>query len=262
MEFVAIGLISLFAAGLTLFSGFGLGTILTPVFALLLPIEVAVAATAVVHLANNLFKCALVGKWADRDVVLRFGLPGVPAAFLGAWLLLALAGVPEWIRYDIAGREAVVTPVKVAIAALIAVFAVFEMLPGRNTRRLDPRWLPLGGMISGLVGGLSGHQGAVRSAFLIRTDIDPQRFVGTNTVIAVIVDLARLAVYGFGILGATWVSADRDRVVALSSVAMICAFCGSLIGSKLVKKVTLAGLRRFVAAMLIVLAIALGAGII
>lgn len=51
MEYLVICLSSLAVSGLTLFSGFGLGTVLTPVMALFFPIETAVAATAVVHFA-------------------------------------------------------------------------------------------------------------------------------------------------------------------------------------------------------------------
>ena len=63
------------ASTLTFFSGFGLGTLLTPVFALFFPIQTAIAATAIVHLASNLFKVGLVGRDADWTVVARFGLP-------------------------------------------------------------------------------------------------------------------------------------------------------------------------------------------
>lgn len=72
-ELVLIGATALLASGLTLFSGFGLGTLLMPVFALFFPVAVAIAATAVVHLANNLFKLALLARLADWRVVLRFG---------------------------------------------------------------------------------------------------------------------------------------------------------------------------------------------
>ena len=77
---------------LTLFSGFGLGTLLTPIFALFFPLEVAVGATAVVHLANNLFKLVLLGRFAAWPAVWRFGLPAIPAALLGAILLTSLVG--------------------------------------------------------------------------------------------------------------------------------------------------------------------------
>lgn len=84
MSYIIICFATLLVSALTLFSGFGLGTLLIPAFALFFPIEVAVAATAVVHGANNVFKISLVGKHADRALVVRFGLPAIIAAFAGA----------------------------------------------------------------------------------------------------------------------------------------------------------------------------------
>ena len=81
--YIAVSLAALFAAGLTLYSGFGLGTLLLPVFALFFPAEVAVVATAMVHGANNVFKVSLLGRHADRGVVLKFGLPAIAAAKAG-----------------------------------------------------------------------------------------------------------------------------------------------------------------------------------
>ena len=88
MTAIAVCLIAFGASALTFFSGFGLGTLLLPAFAFFYPIEIAVASTAVVHFLNGLFKLLLVGRHADRRTVLRFGIPAIPAAFLGAWLLL------------------------------------------------------------------------------------------------------------------------------------------------------------------------------
>ena len=47
MDYVIVCSSALVIALLTLFSGFGLGTLLMPAFALFFPVEVAVAATAV-----------------------------------------------------------------------------------------------------------------------------------------------------------------------------------------------------------------------
>ena len=80
MSYLIICTVALFVSALTLFSGFGLGTLLMPAFALFFPIEVAVAATAIVHLTNNIFKVALVGKKADFSVVVKFALPAAVAA--------------------------------------------------------------------------------------------------------------------------------------------------------------------------------------
>jgi hypothetical protein len=58
IAYVVVCVVALIVAALTLFSGFGLGTLLMPAFAIFFPVTVAVAATAAVHLANNLFKVA------------------------------------------------------------------------------------------------------------------------------------------------------------------------------------------------------------
>jgi hypothetical protein len=75
------------ASGLTLFSGFGLGTLLMPVVALFLPVETAIAVTALVHLLNNLAKLGLVGRFAKKTFVLRFGVPALFASMGGAVVL-------------------------------------------------------------------------------------------------------------------------------------------------------------------------------
>ena len=90
MEEVLIILAALLASVLTLISGFGLGTLLLPVFALFFPLEIAVALTAVVHLLNNLFKTGLLWRTADLGVVLRFGVPGIIGAWIGAYCLPVL----------------------------------------------------------------------------------------------------------------------------------------------------------------------------
>ena len=86
MEIVIICLAAFLTAILTFFSGFGLGTILAPVFAIFFPIDIAIALTGVVHFSNNLFKIALIGRNTDKAVLLRFGIPAILASLIGAWL--------------------------------------------------------------------------------------------------------------------------------------------------------------------------------
>lgn len=66
MEIIIISLTAFLVAILTFFSGFGLGTILTPVFMIFFPVDLAIALTGVVHFFNNIFKLVLVG---DRKSV-------------------------------------------------------------------------------------------------------------------------------------------------------------------------------------------------
>src|SRR5687767_7135080 len=96
MDFVVIGLVAFIASGLTLYSGFGLGTVLLPAFAIFFPASTAVAATGAVHLLNNVFKGGLVGRQAHWRTVLLFGLPAVPGAIAGALVLDTLNDQPAF----------------------------------------------------------------------------------------------------------------------------------------------------------------------
>lgn len=248
---------------LTFFTGFGLGTLLMPAFAVLLhDIPAAVAATAVVHLANNLLKLGLVGRHADRGVVLRFGVTAALFSFAGALALIGLAHVPELARYTWGRQVFVVAPAKLLIAVLMLGFALFELLPAFQHLAFSPRLLPLGGALSGFFGGLSGHQGPLRAAFLMRCGLDKAAFIGTGAVCAVIVDAARLLVYG----ATVWI-AHTQAVVASSSTSLVLAgifgaFAGTLLGNRVLHKVTWGALRVIVGVLLVVMAFALGAGLI
>jgi len=87
MEILIVATAAFLAAGLTLFSGFGLGTLLMPVVAIFVDADVAIGITAIVHCANNLFKLGLLGKQANIEVILKFGIPAILAALGGAILL-------------------------------------------------------------------------------------------------------------------------------------------------------------------------------
>ncbi len=130
MPYLIICLAAFLASGLTLFSGFGLGTLLLPVMALFFPIDLAIALTAVVHALNNLFKCWLLGRHADKGVVLKFGVPAILSALMGARLLLYLSDLPPLARLPGfgAGRRQVM-PVKLVVAVLMVVFALVELAP-------------------------------------------------------------------------------------------------------------------------------------
>ncbi len=185
ISYLTVGAAALMVSGLTLYSGFGLGTLLMPVFALFFPIELAVAATAIVHGANNIFKMALVGRHADRSLVLRFGLPAIAAAFAGAAVLVYLSEFHEIASYSIGSRIAIITPIKLVMGMLMLVFALFELLPVLRDLKFDSKYLFLGGILSGFFGGLSGHQGALRSAFLVKVGISTQAFVGASATITI-----------------------------------------------------------------------------
>jgi len=260
MDYLTVCIVALLVSALTLFSGFGLGTLLMPAFALFFPVPVAIAATAVVHLANNIFKVILVGRRADPGVVLRFALPGAIAALCGAFLLELVAGFEPLATYSLWGRTCEITAVKLVIGTLIIGFALFELLPFFRNLSFDRTYLPLGGLLSGFFGGLSGNQGALRSAFLIRAGLSTEAFIGTGTVSAVIVDTARLLVYGIGFYSARFSGIADARGLVLA--ACLAAFLGAFIGKRLIQKMTLATLQTIVGSMLIMVGAGMTAGVL
>jgi len=262
MSYLIICTVALFVSALTLFSGFGLGTLLMPAFALFFPIEVAVAATAIVHLANNIFKVALVGKKADFSVVLKFALPAAVAAVLGALLLNTLASAEPIVQYVLGGRICSITTVKLVIAFLIMVFALLELIPGFEKLSFDPRYIPVGGMFSGFFGGLSGHQGALRTAFLIRVGLPKEIFIGSMVVSAVVVDVSRLIVYGSTFFVRDFSILAERGGVGLVAAGSLAAFLGAFIGSRLLQKITMRAIQTIVGIMLLVLAFGLGFGLV
>ena len=257
MEIVIICLVAFFTAVLTFFSGFGLGTILAPVFAIFFPIDIAIALTGVVHFTNNLFKIALVGKNTDKAVLLRFGIPAILASFAGAWLLLKFTVLPTFLQYELWGRAFEVTPVKLIIALLLIVFSLLEISPSFQKVQFGKNKLVWGGILSGFFGGLSGIQGAIRSAFLIKSGLSKEAYIATGVIIACLVDFTRLSVYA-----SRFTSANLHENLTLLISATLSALAGAYFGKKLLKKVTLRSIQLIVAVMLIFISIALGSGLI
>ena len=193
MEIILICIVAFLTAILTFFSGFGLGTILTPVFIFFFPVDIAIALTGLVHLLNNLFKISLVGKFASKVVLLRFGIPAVITAFLGAWSLIYLSSLSFEITYQFFQFTLNTSVVNIVIAILLIAFALIELLP--ILKKIQFNNLVLGGILSGFFGGLSGHQGALRSAFLIKLGLSKEAYIGTGVFIACFIDITRLSVY-------------------------------------------------------------------
>lgn len=266
MDFVIITIVSVLVAALTLVSGFGLGTLLLPAFAIFFPVEIAIAATAVVHFVNNLFRLGLVARWAQWDVVVRFGVPAVFAAFIGAGLMSLTASTLPLVEYRLGPFPCKVTLLKLVIAILLAVFAGLELWPRYEKMQFPRKSLPIGGALSGFFGGISGMQGALRAPFLLHIGLTKQQFVGTTNVISTIVDVARLITYAVGF---TWLVKSQDyqvltesRVIILVIVACIGGCIGSVIGARLIKKITRRTIRFAIAGLLFLSAIALGSGVI
>jgi uncharacterized membrane protein YfcA len=236
--------------------------LLLPAFSIFFPVEIAVAATAVVHLANNVFKFFLVGKMANVAITLKFAIPAAITAAIGAWVLTKMGFLSPLITYELFGHFFAIEPIKLIIGILIAAFSLFEFFPLQKRFSFPGKYIFLGGVISGFFGGLSGLQGALRSMFLIRTGLSKNQFVGTTALSSIIVDLSRLVVYGFALFGRHFEELKLSGAINLVVVAVVAACGGSILGTNLLKKVTLKTIQIIVGSLLLIIAFGLIAGLL
>ncbi|MBI4367991.1 MAG: sulfite exporter TauE/SafE family protein [Candidatus Omnitrophica bacterium] len=230
MTFIVLP-VAFLAAAFTLLSGFGLGTILIPVFLLFYEAKVAIFLVAIVHLLNNLLKLGLFGKHVNIEILKRFGILAVIGAFLGAF---GQAYIANAILRKLVG---------VALILLGSKEWIPERLQFRFPKSIDP----IGGFFSGLIGGLIGNQGAVRSVFLLNYPISKETFIATGVVMACLIDLVRIPVY--------WISYSDIFFSSWPHLTLIVAvtFLGTFFGKALLKRFSIVHFRKFVAGMIVLM---------
>ena len=240
--FAAAGicLAALLVAAMVLMSGFGLGTLLTPLFALFYDIKIAVLLVAIVHFSNNLFKLGLFFRHLDWAILKRFGAISIAGAFVGSLLQAELES----------------ETLKIGLGILLVILGTVEFLPPRFSWSLPKRLDPLGGFLSGLLGGVLGNQGAVRSAYLLNYSLSKEAFVATATIIACLIDVTRIPIY--------LLSYYHEIAMAWPYLiaTILSAFLGTLIGKWLLDIVTLGAFRRVVAGSVVVVGIAMAMALI
>jgi uncharacterized protein len=194
-------------------AGFGIGSILTPLLSLETGTRVAVAAVSIPHFAGTLLRFWLLRGRIDRLVLIQFGLVSAAGGLTGALL-----------------HSVVSNPALTLVFAVLLVIAGTTALTGVSRRmRFGHRAAWAAGALSGLLGGLVGNQGGIRSAALLGFGMQKHAFIATATAVGLIVDVARMPVY-FATQGAEIVPAGR--LVFIASVGVI---SGTLIGSRVLR---------------------------
>ncbi len=257
MDILIISLVTFLAAILTFFSGFGLGTILTPVMILYFPVELAISFTGIVHFLNNIFKIFLVGNHVNKDVLVRFGLPAILSALIGSYILFQIDNNMILYSYKLFEYNMEVKLLKFVISIVLLIFAVIDLIPFFRKLKFEKKSLPLGGFLSGFFGGLTGNQGALRSAFLIKSGLNKKEFIGTTVVISLFVDISRISVYSSNLI-----EYNISNYYLLGFFAISAGISGSIIGNILLKKITLKLIQIIVAILIMLIGLGLLIGII
>ncbi len=222
------------AGAIAAVAGFGIGSVLTPLLALHVGTKTAVAAVSVPHLIGTSIRFWRLRANVDRRLLWRFGLTSAAGGLTGA-LLHAWAS----------------SPALAMVFGALLVFAGAVQITGYAERwRFHGSVAWIAGAASGLLGGLVGNQGGIRSAAMLGFDLTKERFVATATAIALFVDAARMPVY---------VVAEREEVAAiwpLVLAATIGVVAGTLAGERLLARVPERRFRQVVGMIILLLGIA------
>ena len=240
MELIIISISAFLASMLTLFSGFGLGMILMAVMSLFYSVEVAIALTAIVHFLNNILKMIMFKKHINVTILLFFGGSAILFAYFGAEFLSFLKDINSTAFHN--------NYLNIAVAATLLFFAFYK--PKTDLKTLNPKFLTLGGLLSGFFGGFAGQQGAIRSAFLINLGLTKHVFIATGVSIALCIDIVRISTYlKNGVLSPILI--EQTTII----VAIISAFLGIIIGKNLFEKTELKWIHLIVKGLIVLVSV-------
>lgn len=226
---------SVIAGGIASVSGFGIGSILTPLLMQVMPTASAVAILSIPHAVATTIRFLRLRGDVDWPTFRQFGLASAAGGLAGA-----------------AAQARLASPIlTVVLASLLVLAGVTELLrrpvPLPSTRR----WRVAGGMLSGFFGGLVGNQGGIRAAALLGFRLQPRQIVATATAAALLVDAARVPIY---LLSAGSVMFQGTPLWVVASIGVT---IGTFLGVPMLERIPEGAYRRLVGALLLVLGVVL-----
>lgn len=224
-----VALVGIVAAGIASVSGFGIGSLLTPLLAVEVGTKLAVAAVALPHVVATAQRFWMLRSHVDRRVLLGFGLASAAGGLVGA-----LAHV--WVSSR---------ALTVVFGVVVALAGASEFTGWMQRVRWGRRSAWIAGASSGVLGGMVGNQGGIRTAALLGFDVPKKSFVATSTAIGLFVDAARLPVY----LATEWRAILGIWPVVVAATAAV--IVGTVLGTRLLGRLPQRLFRRMIAVLLI-----------
>jgi uncharacterized protein len=236
---LVVGLVAVVAGAVAALSGFGIGSLLTPVLAVTFGTRLAVSLVAVPHAVATAVRLWTLRDAIDRSVLLTFGLASAAGGLIGAVLHGSVSS---------GGLSAL-------LGVLLILAGALELTGLGRRLRFPGGWAIVAGAASGVFGGLVGNQGGIRSAGLLRFDLAPRVLVATATASAMLVDAARLPVY-LATSGSEMVG--HWTTIAIMTIGVV---VGTVIGAPVMRRLPEPIFRRALAVLLILLGVAFLVGI-
>jgi uncharacterized protein len=224
-------IIAVIAGALAAVTGFGIGSLLTPLLALQVDTRLAVAAVSIPHVVGTAVRFWLLKVGANRRVLWNFGLTSAAGGLIGAALNRWASN--QWLS---------------VIFGVLLCFAAVSEISGLARHMRFRGWVAwVAGALSGLLGGLVGNQGGIRSAALLGFELEKQQFVATATAIGLFVDGARMPIY---------VATQHEELIQIWHwivAATAGVTIGTVLGSRALARIPEVWFRRVLAIVLAVL---------
>jgi uncharacterized protein len=216
-------------------TGFGIGSLLTPALAWQMDTRIAVAAVSIPHFIGTAFRFWLLGGGVDRRVLWSFGVMSAVGGLSGALL-------QEWAS----------TPALMVLFGALLLFTAGAELSGLARRlQFQGPFAWMAGAASGMLGGLVGNQGGIRSAALLGVELPKHAFVATATAVGLMVDGARVPVYLW------YMAPELNELRGFIALAAVGVVAGTIVGNRLLTGIPERMFRRIVAVVLALLGAAM-----
>lgn len=209
-------------------SGFGIGSLLTPLLSLQMGMSTAVAAVALPHAIATALRWWRLRAYVDTRVLRTFGILSAVGGLAGALLYARLGG----------------RSIEIVLGGLLILTAVAGLTEWTSRVRVGGPAAAVMGFLSGFFGGIAGNQGGLRSGALMSFALSPRALVATATATALMVDAARTPVYLYR-AGATLAT-----LAAPIGVATVGVLVGTIAGERILLGLSPTRFRRVMCALI------------
>ena len=170
-----LGLMIGFAKG-----GFGgLGALLTPILALVLPVALAVGVLLPMLMVGDVFAVYMYWKEWDLKLVRRMLPAGIVGAITGTFLL-------SWLSPD---------GLRIVLGIFVLVLVAYRLISDRiQVIRYQPKpWhAPAAGFLSGLASGMFNNGGPAFSSYLLLQKLKARPFIATSAIYFALLNLIKV----------------------------------------------------------------------
>ena len=157
----------------------GLGALLTPLLALVLPVASAVGVLLPMLMVGDVFAVSMYWKEWDPDLVKRMLPAGTVGAIAGTFLL-------SWLSTD---------GLRIVLGIFVLVLVAYKFVSDQiQALRYEPRtWhAPAAGFLAGIASGMFNYGGPAFSSYLLLQKLKPRRFIATTAIYFALLNLIKV----------------------------------------------------------------------